>query len=160
MKSSEILQRLSFAATVATHHTGSEASGKSLGNPNPAAFGRRYHWQSGLRDDASVFDTPDTQSRAGSSLESGTLETMASPFSLGSDAAPRDVTLQHSRDVLLYTHRHGGGLAPYTPIIVVSQPSGGQPRHSRLTQPQQGADIRSDDVTGRESDGQEAQQQK
>ena len=68
--------------------------------------------QSGLRDDASVFDTPDTQSRAGSSLESGTLETMASPLSLGSDAAPRDVTLQHSRDVLLYTHRHGGGLAP------------------------------------------------
>ena len=116
--------------------------------------------QSGLRDDASVFDTPDTQSRAGSSLESGTLETMASPFSLGSDAAPRDVTLQHSRDVLLYTHRHGGGLAPYTPSIIVSQPSGGQ-RHSRLTPPQlQGADIGSDDVTGRESDGQEAQQQK
>ena len=119
--------------------------------------------QSGLRDDASVFDTPDTQSRAGSSLESGTLETMASPFSLGSDAAaPRDVTLQHSRDVLLYTHRHGGGLAPYTPIIVVSQPpAGGSQRHRRLTPPQlQDADIGSDDVTGRESDGQEAQQQK
>ena len=93
---------------------------RSLGPQRPGSLAlatgdshqQQQQQQSGLRDDASVFDTPDTQSRAGSSLESGTLETMASPFSLGSDAAPRDVTLQHSRDVLLYTHRHGGGLAP------------------------------------------------